>query len=148
MMFISNNKVWSDRKIQSPLFQFRSQKKLNKNVILCSESCPTIFEIGHCWRETPHDEILYTDCPAMDPFEIEDRNESTSRECFEEKTIENGSVIPAGWVGIYSLYQGKLIDSEQFFYLIGRQLKLKKTLRTQYRCIEYHTCTLLSMQPP
>jgi hypothetical protein len=48
----------------------------------------------------------------MDPFEIEDRNESTSRECFEEKTIENGSVIPAGWVGIYSLYQGKLIDSE------------------------------------
>ena len=87
-------------------FILLTQSKHPKINVL-SESCPTVFELAHCWKETPHGEYLFTDCPRLNPIPSElHASGNTKRPCYAESHDENGTIQPAGWVGISDVYHG------------------------------------------
>ncbi|CAG5099445.1 Oidioi.mRNA.OKI2018_I69.XSR.g16528.t2.cds [Oikopleura dioica] len=67
---------------------------------LCA-ACPTIFELSHCWTETPHGQRLETDCPTDSLLQTQ--NETTYRDCSPQGYFQNGTADPerpAGWHSI------------------------------------------------
>ena len=74
---------------------------LSKLTFHVKAACPTIFELSHCWTETPHGQRLETDCPTDSLLQTQ--NETTYRDCSPQGYFRNGTADPerpAGWHSI------------------------------------------------
>ena len=100
-----------------------------------SASCPTIFELSHCWTETPYGERLETNCPVLSTFTRS--NETTYRDCSPAGYFLNGtanSELPAGWHGMRETYESK---SERAFELVQNYTFSNRFIRLPYKQLHW-----------
>lgn len=95
--------TWYCRNLQEGINCLGTEPKLKSN-----ESCGAIFELGHCWHETPHGEFLNTTCPdptsLMHSIEPAQSNKTTQRYCFPRE-VTNGTTLDAEWMDVWRFYE-------------------------------------------
>ena len=73
-------------------------------MVIFSDGCETIYEIGHCWTGVNAGQKLITSCPTIDPLKAAKSIYNTSRICFEAGEIQNTDgttqYLPIGWEDI------------------------------------------------